>query len=117
MGAVSTGLFAAPRLVEITGVGKEGLFYGGGFGQLGVQLLGLIGTFAFVLVISFIILYLMKITMGIRVTEEEELVGLDMSEHGTYGYPEQMKLLADSEGKLPEFRSGGKGVPGSDTAL
>ena len=51
----------------------------------------------------------MKITMGIRVTEEEELVGLDMSEHGTYGYPEQMKLLAESEGKVPEFRSGGKG--------
>jgi ammonium transporter, Amt family len=116
-GAVSTGLFAAPRLVEITGVGKEGLFYGGGFGQLGVQLLGLVGTFAFVLVISFIILYIMKVTMGIRVTEEEELVGLDISEHGTYGYPEQMKLLAESEGKSLEFRSGGKAVPGSDTAL
>ena len=116
-GAVSTGLFAAPRLVEITGVGKEGLFYGGGFGQLGVQLLGLIGTFAFVLVISFIILYIMKVTMGIRVTEEEELMGLDISEHGTYGYPEQMKLLVESEGKSPEFRSGSKAVPGSDAAL
>lgn len=97
-GAVSTGLFASPRLVEITEVGKEGLFYGGGFGQLGVQILGLVGTFAFVVVISFIILYVMKVTMGIRVTEEEELMGLDISEHGTYGYPEQMKLLSESEG-------------------
>ncbi|GAE07935.1 ammonium transporter [Paenibacillus sp. JCM 10914] len=104
-GAVSTGLFAAPRLVEITEVGQAGLFYGGGFAQLGVQLLGLIGTFAFVLVISFVILYVMKITMGLRVTEEEELMGLDISEHGTYGYPEQMKLLVESEGKTPDLRS------------
>ncbi|MFB5760498.1 ammonium transporter [Paenibacillus medicaginis] len=96
-GAVSTGIFAKPELVEITGVGKPGLAYGGGFGQLGVQLLGLVGTFAFVLVISFIILGAMKAVMGIRVTEEEETMGLDMSEHGTYGYPEQMKLLADAE--------------------
>ena len=52
----------------------------------------------------------MKITMGIRVTEEEELVGLDMSEHGTYGYPEQMKLLAESEGKYQSFVPEAKGT-------
>jgi Amt family ammonium transporter len=99
-GAVSTGIFAKPELVEITGVGKAGLAYGGGFGQLGVQLLGLLGTFAFVLIISFIILGVMKAVMGIRVTEEEETMGLDMSEHGTYGYPEQMKLIADAEKRI-----------------
>jgi Amt family ammonium transporter len=33
----------------------------------------------------------MKLVMGLRVTEEQEIVGLDLSEHGTYGYPEQMK--------------------------
>lgn len=92
-GAISTGLFATPELVAKTGVGAEGLFYGGGFGQLGVQLLGVIGTFAFVLVLSFIILGGMKWLMGLRVTEEEEMMGLDMSEHGTYGYPEQMNAL------------------------
>lgn len=92
-GAISTGLFATPELVAKTGVGAEGLFYGGGFGQLGVQLLGVIGTFAFVLVLSFIILGGMKWLMGLRVTEEEEMMGLDMSEHGTYGYPEQMSAL------------------------
>lgn len=101
-GAVSTGLFASPRLVEITGVGAPGLFYGGGFGQLGVQLLGLAGTFIFVLIVSLIILGAMKLTMGIRVTEKEELMGLDMSEHGTYGYPEQMKLLAENSSAGPE---------------
>lgn len=92
-GAISTGLFATPALAEKTGVGKAGLFYGGGFEQLGVQLLGVIGTFAFVLVLSFLILGGMKWLMGLRVTEEEEMMGLDMSEHGTYGYPEQMNLL------------------------
>ncbi|MOA08305.1 Ammonium transporter NrgA [compost metagenome] len=95
-GAISTGLFATPELVGTTGVGKEGLFYGGGFGQLGVQLLGVIGTFAFVLVVSFIVLGGMKMIMGLRVTEEEEMMGLDISEHGTYGYPEQMSLLNQS---------------------
>ncbi|MDQ0195887.1 ammonium transporter [Paenibacillus wynnii] len=98
-GALSTGLFAAPRLVEAVGIGEAGLFYGGGLHQLGVQALGVAGTFAFVAVLSFIILYVMKMAIGIRVTEEEELMGLDISEHGTYGYPEQMKLIAESESK------------------
>ena len=95
-GAISTGLFATPELAEKVGVGQAGLFYGGGFHQLGVQFLGLAGAFAFVLVMSFIILGGMKAVMGIRVTEEEETMGLDLSEHGTYGYPEQMKQ-ADSK--------------------
>ncbi|MBW4083174.1 ammonium transporter [Paenibacillus sp. S150] len=98
-GAVSTGLFATEELAAETGVGQAGLFYGGGFHQLGVQILGVAGTFVFVAVMSFIILYVMKLVMGLRVTEEEELMGLDISEHGTYGYPEQMKLITDSESK------------------
>lgn len=92
-GAISTGLFATPELAETTGVGSAGLFYGGGLGQLGVQLLGVIGTFAFVLTLSFLVLGGMKMLMGLRVTEEEEMIGLDISEHGGYGYPEQMSLL------------------------
>lgn len=98
-GALSTGLFATPELVAETGVGQAGLFYGGGFHQLGVQALGVIGTFAFVAVLSYVILYIMKVVNGIRVTEEEELLGLDISEHGTYGYPEQMKLITESESR------------------
>jgi Amt family ammonium transporter len=92
-GAISTGLFATPELAETTGVGKAGLFYGGGFEQVGVQALGVIGTFAFVFILSYGILLAMKYFMGLRVTEEEEMMGLDISEHGTYGYPEQMSLL------------------------
>ncbi|MNW59892.1 Ammonium transporter NrgA [compost metagenome] len=71
---------------------------------MGVQLLGLVGAFAFVLVMSFIILGGMKAIMGIRVTEEEETMGLDISEHGTYGYPEQMKSV-DSKSNGGTFSS------------
>ncbi|ULL14656.1 ammonium transporter [Paenibacillus sp. H1-7] len=93
-GTLSTGIFATPELAEKVGVGKAGLLYGGGLEQLGVQALGVFGAFIFVLVLSFIILGLIKATIGLRVTEEEEIIGLDLSEHGTYGYPEQMKKSA-----------------------
>ncbi|ANS73845.1 ammonium transporter [Paenibacillus yonginensis] len=95
-GALSTGFFATGDLAESVGVGQAGLLYGGGFHQLGVQALGMIGTFVFVLVLSFIILGIIKAVTGLRVTEEEETMGLDISEHGTYGYPEQMGLLNHS---------------------
>jgi Amt family ammonium transporter len=87
-GTLSTGLFATPELVEKVGIGAPGLFYGGGFHQLGVQALGLAGAWIYVFVVSYVILAIMKATMGLRVTEEEEVVGLDLSEHGSYGYPE-----------------------------
>jgi len=47
------------------------------------------GVYAFVA--SLILLGIMKALMGLRVTEEEEIAGLDLSQHGIYGYPEQMK--------------------------
>ncbi|MCZ8518023.1 ammonium transporter [Paenibacillus caseinilyticus] len=93
-GTLANGIFATPELVEKVGVGKPGLLYGGGLEQLGVQALGIFTTFVFVLVVSFIILSILKVTIGLRVTEEEEVVGLDLSEHGSYGYPEQMKKSA-----------------------
>jgi len=88
-GTLSTGFFATPELAT---VGAPGLFYGGGFGQLGVQIMGVVtsGTYAFV--VSFLILVIAsKLLNGLRVSEEEEIMGLDMSEHGSYGYPEQFK--------------------------
>ncbi|WP_426452359.1 ammonium transporter [Paenibacillus sp. S-38] len=93
-GTLANGIFAKPELVEKVGIGKPGLLYGGGLEQLGVQALGIFTTFVFVLIASFVILYILKITIGLRVTEEEEVVGLDLSEHGSYGYPEQMKKAA-----------------------
>jgi ammonium transporter, Amt family len=85
-GTLSTGLFATP---ELTAVGQPGLFYGGGFSQLGVQAMGVSVSAIYAFAVSFAILYIMKKVMkGLRVSEEEEIIGLDVSEHGNYGYPE-----------------------------
>ena len=100
-GTLSTGLFATPELAT---VGQPGLFYGGGLHQLGVQALGVVSSGAFAFIVSFILLTIMKAVMnGLRVTEEEEIIGLDMSEHGSYGYPEMIKTektVISSEPKL-----------------
>lgn len=85
-GTLSTGFFATPELAT---VGLPGLFYGGGFAQLGVQFMGVAASAAYAFVVSFVILAVCKKLMnGLRVTEEEEIMGLDISEHGSYGYPE-----------------------------
>ncbi|WP_155837505.1 ammonium transporter [Aneurinibacillus terranovensis] len=89
-GTISTGFFASPRLVKATGVGNAGLFYGGGWHQLLVQITGVLGATLYVAVVSFVILYVLKLVMGLRVTAEEEIIGLDLSEHGAYGYPEHL---------------------------
>ncbi|MEK5270070.1 ammonium transporter [Aeribacillus sp. FSL K6-8394] len=85
-GTLSTGFFATPELATI---GNPGLFYGGGFTQLGIQALGVFTSGLYAFVVSFVILAVMKkLLNGLRVTEEEEMIGLDLSEHGVYGYPE-----------------------------
>ncbi|TWI59721.1 ammonium transporter [Halalkalibacter nanhaiisediminis] len=89
-GTVSTGFFATPELAAMNG-GAAGLFYGGGFGQLGVQILSVVASGAFAFIASYILLLITKAIVGsLRVSEEEEIVGLDLSEHGSYGYPESM---------------------------
>ncbi|MFN8150600.1 MAG: ammonium transporter [Solirubrobacterales bacterium] len=92
-GTVSVGIFASPRL--ISDGAAPGIYYGikdGDFantlGQLGVQCLAVVATFVFVFAVSYTIFYLIKATLGLRVSEEEELAGLDISTHGMYGYPE-----------------------------
>ncbi|GAF64386.1 ammonium transporter [Alkalihalobacillus trypoxylicola] len=89
-GTISTGFFATPELAEMNG-GRAGLFYGGGFEQLGVQVLSVVVCGLFAFVASFILLKITAaIVGGLRVSEEEEIAGLDLSEHGSYGYPENM---------------------------
>ncbi|QCR32762.1 ammonium transporter [Lysinibacillus sp. SGAir0095] len=92
-GTLSNGLFALPALSTDIDWGHAGLFYGGGWEQLGVQALGVVASGAYAFVVAFILLKIMdKVMGGLRVTEEEEIMGLDISEHGSYGYPEQMVL-------------------------
>ncbi|MBC3845262.1 ammonium transporter [Winogradskyella echinorum] len=64
-----------------------GLFNGGGFSQLGSQAIGVVAYAVWSIVLSFIILKVLKSTMGLRVTKEEEELGLDLSEHGEIAYP------------------------------
>jgi Amt family ammonium transporter len=88
-GTLACGIWASPRLVEGLGIGNEGLWYGGGLEQLGVQAAAVAIVFTTVLVLSLITFALIKATIGLRVSEEEENAGLDITEHGMYGYPEQ----------------------------
>jgi ammonium transporter, Amt family len=88
-GTLSCGIFTSPRLAEFNEVGDPGLWYSGSFSQLGAQALGVAVAFACVFVVSYVVFFLIKQTIGLRVTPEEEDAGLDISEHGMYGYPEQ----------------------------
>jgi Amt family ammonium transporter len=91
LGTLANGFFATPELAEKLATGKAGLFYGGGFDQLIVQAESVLLAGGYAFVLSFVFLFIIKKTVGLRVTEEQEIIGLDLSEHGTYGYPEQMK--------------------------
>ncbi len=78
-GTIATGLFAT---TSAPGSQINGLFYGGGFHQLGLQLVGVISVGAWAAVTITIAFLVIKVTVGLRVTEEEEIVGLDGPEHG-----------------------------------
>ena len=82
-GTVAVGLFAtssAPGF-KLAGI-KEGLFYGGGLEQLGKQLGGMGVTIAWTVVTIFIAFTVIRMTVGLRVAEDEEITGLDTTEHG-----------------------------------
>src|SRR5690349_14065647 len=100
-GTIACGLFTAPRLAEKNAVGDPGLVYSGSFDQLFAQILGVAASFAFVFVFSFITFYAIKKTYGLRVSAEEEDAGLDISEHGMYGYPEQFIPAPELVGYAP----------------
>jgi Amt family ammonium transporter len=96
-GTLACGLFTSPRLAELNAIGKGGLFYTGSFEQIGVQALGIVASFAAVFTVSFLVFYAIRSTHGLRVTEEEERRGLDIVEHGMWGYPEQFMPVPGSE--------------------
>ncbi len=100
-GTICVGLFAKEGVTTLSGV--NGLFYGGGFKQLGTQLIGIVAVGAFVFLTSCIVWCVLKATIGIRVSREEELAGLDIGEHGNMAYPDfAPAAVADSEAFQPE---------------
>jgi ammonium transporter, Amt family len=88
-GTISCGIFTDPHLAAFNAVGQGGILYNGSFKQLGSQALGVVVVFAFVFITSYATFFLIKKAYGLRVSAEEEEAGLDISEHGMYGYPEQ----------------------------
>ncbi|MGI8633242.1 MAG: ammonium transporter [Solirubrobacterales bacterium] len=85
-GTLSVGLFAYEPLAETKGIVYD---VSGGLAQLGVQAIGVVAVFLLVFILSYVTFAICKATIGLRVSAEEELAGLDISEHGMYGYPEQ----------------------------
>jgi Amt family ammonium transporter len=81
-GTLAVGFFGRAAL----GTANNGLFYGGGIKQLGVQIIGSLSTIAFVLVGMGIIFKLIDLVIGLRVSRDEELRGLDIGEHGMEAY-------------------------------
>ncbi|MBQ3671848.1 MAG: ammonium transporter [Treponema sp.] len=82
-GTVAVGLFATQSAPGFAVAGiKEGLFYGGGLEQLGLQVMGMLITILWTVVTISIVFFVLKKTIGLRVSAEEEIIGLDKLEHG-----------------------------------
>lgn len=94
-GTLCVGLFAKEGVTSLST--KNGLLYGGGFELLGVQIIGIVAVGAFVFAASALVWLVIKKTIGIRVTREEEIAGLDIGEHGNVAYPDFAPVATDSE--------------------
>lgn len=86
LGTLFIGLFSKKGVTTLSDV--NGLFYGGGFRQLGIELVGIVAVGAFAVATSAITWEVLKHTIGIRVSREEEIRGLDIGEHGNIAYPD-----------------------------
>ena len=86
-GTIAVGLFATPTapgysIANAAGEELKGLFYGGGFELLGLQILGFVAVAAWTAVTITILFLVIKSTIGLRASREEEIKGLDITEHG-----------------------------------
>ena len=104
-GTIAVGLFATDASPAFVTAGIEkGLFYGGGFRQLWLQLIGVVSVAAWAAVLIWITFSVIKAVFGLRVTEEEEILGLDITEHGLAGsYADFMPVtqMAAGEEMIP----------------
>lgn len=100
VGAVSVHLVCGSAGTLLAGVFMEerGLVFTGSFEQVGAQLLGMASVGAFVAPVSAIAWLVIKATLGIRVSQEDEMMGLDLSEHGMEAYPSSTEREGQREG-------------------
>ncbi len=86
-GTLSAGLFAEAAYGQSSGVGAvNGLFFGGGLSQFITQLIGVLSIFAWVFGTALILFYVLRKTVGLRASDEDQLKGMDISEHGMESY-------------------------------
>ncbi len=84
-GTLCCGLFNAEKVLGI-GDANSGLLYGGGFAQLGTQLAGVVAAFAWAFGLGLLLFTIIKVTVGLRASKDEEIKGLDIGEHGMEAY-------------------------------
>ena len=97
-GTLAVGLFATAERTTDLNLGKSaGLFIDGSGDQLWVQFYGIAATIGFTGACSLAVFAAIKYTVGLRVSEQEELAGLDISEHGMFGYPERFIEVPGAE--------------------
>ena len=116
-GTLACGIFTLPVLAEYNGVGQGGLLYTGSFRQLLDQAIGVVVVFVFVFAASYLVFWVIKKTYGLRVTPAEEDAGIDISEHGMYGYPEQFIPAPEMSGFGAGGPGGGYSGPASVSAM
>jgi Amt family ammonium transporter len=105
-GTLAIGLF---QTTYVNDTGVSGLFYGGGLSQLGKQAVGAFAVLAYSFVLTLIIGYLIKVTMGLRVSEEEEVNGIDEAEHAESAYEfSGLRSGSSSISKAADALSGNK---------
>ena len=96
-GTICIGLFAQEGVTSLST--RNGLFFGGGFGLLGTQVVGILAVAVFSFVTTSLVWLALKKTLGIRVSREEEIAGLDIGEHGNLAYPD----FAPAAASMDEF--------------
>ncbi len=109
LGTLSVGIFAQDGIGGVKSL--NGLLYGGGFELLGNQALGVLSVGAFVVPSTFAIWFVIKKTLGLRVTAEEEIEGLDIGEHGNQGYPDFVTVDYISPADRSNYAETGASVP------
>ena len=115
-GTLACGLFATSDRATSLAVGEGGLLTGGGGHQLWVQFYGVAATIGFTFTASFIVFMAIKYTVGLRVSEEDELRGLDISEHAMFGYPERFIDVPGAEPESAGYPTNTPAPSGSATA-
>jgi Amt family ammonium transporter len=112
-GVLAVGLFSSESNLEAAGYADPssyGLLLGGGIDQFVVQLIGILAIIGWVLVTAGILFFGIKFTMGMRVSEAEEIRGLDVDEHGLEAYPEFAASPLDRVGMTGSAGAGGGGA-------